>query len=128
MRMKLTKELLRANRAFNDWELCKFSEGRVYIAFTPADSRGVTSSKWQVIGVHEKTDPTGPWYNYGSKSFLGNMRSDALDKAKQWASEKYGIKEFAKSPFRGWHDAEAIKRAEQKLETLVNKTATVPKV
>lgn len=126
--MKLTKELLRANRAFNDWELCKFSEGRVYISFVPADSRGVTSSKWQVVGAHEKTDPTGPWYNYGNKSFLGKMRSDAFDKAKQWASEKYGIKEFARSPFRGWHDAEALARALKKLEIVGNKTSTAVKV
>lgn len=71
----------------------------VWLAFrTPHGPRDVVPSSWRVHRPGTKTDPDGPWYNHGSKTFTGKKNSAALQKAMDWASEKYGISGWVKIP------------------------------
>lgn len=103
--MKLTKAILRERKIFNSCEVCSRGGGAVWLSYHARDVRGVSPAKWMVVGVGGlKTDPSGHWGDYGSKSFCGTLRSDALDKAKAWATEKYGIATWERDPFGGWQD------------------------
>lgn len=56
-------------------------------------------SKSVVYSPFFKTDPNAPWYDYGNKTFSGK-RSESFEKAKEWASETYGIKEWKANRMR----------------------------
>jgi hypothetical protein len=107
---KLTEQLGTVG-IHNAWGFA--GHGNVYIGYTPGDSgRGGRSANWQVIRPGYKTDPKGPWYNNGYKTFSVYGRVDKepkLNEAKQWVSERYGIKEWARTPFGSWMDAEFVK-------------------
>lgn len=91
--------------------------GTVFIYYKAADTgRGCIPAWWAVHRVGYKTDPNAAWYAYGNKTFslVGGeshkeRKAKTLEVAKAWASEKYGIKEWAKDPFGNWMDAEFVK-------------------
>ena len=61
------------------------------------------SAAWQVISVQGQTDPEAHWQDYGQKTFLIDRWSEegALNAAKTFAAENYGITEWAKIPGLG---------------------------
>ena len=95
-------------------------KGNVYISYNSGNSRACQPSRWQVHRPGFKTDSTAHWMDYGSKSFLGRKQSGAFDEAKEWASERYGIKEWARTPFGDWMDAEFVKTRVAELKRLIN--------
>lgn len=84
------------------------------IYYDPAEpGRAYRPAKWSVHRPGFKTDPGGHWMNYGNKTFDVYSRSDKEPQraaAFEWASERYGVSEWARSPFGGWHPAEVVAR------------------
>lgn len=93
-------EALRELRVFNEYD---FAQGNVYIQYCPRITGRISSSaKWQVRKRGEETDSKAAWYNHGNKTFCVYGRAEKqpqLLAAIQWASEKYGILQWAKTPF-----------------------------
>jgi hypothetical protein len=80
----------------------------LFIGYTP--SARVSPGGWSVISPEFKTEPGGHWMHHGHKYFMGNRDSEALQEAMDWASKKYGVKEWVKVPgFKGdYFPAEAV--------------------
>lgn len=117
--MNKKAEVLSAVGVHNPHNFCVFGSGTVYIDYSPRDTgRGGHSASWQVTGVNHKTDPSGPWYNYGRKTWTCAVsdRAEKLAAAKAWASERYGITEWAKDPFGGWQDKRVVDAVNAKLK------------
>jgi hypothetical protein len=112
-------ETLRSLRIFNEWD---YAKGEVFISYTPnGDYRSMQVPEWKVTKGEEKTDDSerSPWYNYGRKTFVVMGREDKapkLEEAKAYASAKYGIKEWAKTPYGSWMEAEFVKRRNAELK------------
>ena len=92
--------------------------GNVYIVYTPNDNmRGGLSARWQVDRPGYRTDPDAHWQDRGCKTFdlfnVGGTHKEkkeiAFAEAKAWASERYGITEWARTPFGSWMDANFVK-------------------
>jgi hypothetical protein len=86
-------------------------------------SRDVVPSSWQVhkAGLSLST----AWYDYGAKSFSYSgvaSRKEALAEAIAWASERFGIKNWAKDPFGSYGDAEYIRNRIKELTSVSNQT------
>ena len=64
------------------------------IAITFSAAHSVFGPRWQVVrivrGRNVKTDHHASWHDYGRKTFLGNKRSDASERAKAWVAGQYG--------------------------------------
>lgn len=104
-------ERLRDVHMFNAYDFARDS-GRVFICYTPQDTgRSGHGASWGVHRIGYQTDPNGPWYHYGDKHFAVFMdtRAGALTKAQGWAGKKYGISEWARTPFGSWMDAGFVK-------------------
>jgi hypothetical protein len=110
-----SKDLL---KVFNDHQLA-VTFGRTggdaetqtpYIDYRAAASRSAVGSGWLVYRPGKTTDPKAHWADYGNKSFPNwtMSRAEALDAAKAWAGERYGVTEWQRSPFGGWHPAHVI--------------------
>lgn len=98
-----------------------FADGKLFLSYTPEDNgRGGHGAHWQAVKGNEETDPTAPWYNYGKKTFTvfsyhkgdghAAAKQRALDAIKQWASDKYGVQEWARTPYGSWMDAGFVKK------------------
>lgn len=85
----------------NTWE--QVGPGGVFVGYR-AGSRGVVAGSY-VVQVGEKTDPTGPWYNNGHKTFSGK-RDESLPLALAWASERFGIKNWRRNAMGDYIDAD----------------------
>ena len=115
---KLT-DAFRTIRIFNEYN---FADDQPYVSYTPnGDSRSMQVSQWSIIKGEERTDDnlSAPWYDYGRKTFVVMGREDKatkLEAAKAYASEKYGIKEWAKTPYGSWMDAEFVKARTKELK------------
>lgn len=114
--MSQLADALRELNVFNEHNLVsRFGGPRdVYVIYTPYEPR-IGGAYAQVISPHFKTEPTGGyWAHYGHKTFIGN-KAESMPKAIEWATEHYGIAEWAPSPFRGAkvpkHVLDAAKRA-----------------
>lgn len=91
--------------------------GTVFIDYYPNENgRGGRGARWVVDAVGFKVDPNAPWYAMGRKEFsiLGRgthaeVKAHQLEETKNWASEKYGIKEWERTPFGTFMDAEFVK-------------------
>lgn len=111
MPTKLTKAKLHAMGIRNPHNIA--SQGprpQVVIDYYPQDlGRGGHGAKWKVFEIGVQTDPTAPWYEHGNKAFyprypLNKENKDACrDAAMAWAAERYGIKEWERSPFGSYH-------------------------
>lgn len=123
LRPGMTKNQLREVRVFNAYDF--FSVGdRIFIDYSPATvGRGSMSAKWQVVryrdGQKVVTDPNAAWYNNKSKTFSVYSRNEKqaqLEAAQKWATEKYGIQEWAKaSPFDAYGSAAFVKARQGQL-------------
>lgn len=106
---KLTEQL-RTIRIFNAHDFAGY--GNVYISYCPQLlGRGGRSAHWGVYRAGYQTDRNAPWYDYGNKVFTVWGRQDKaakLEEAKAWASKKYKIKEWAKTPFGDYMDAKVV--------------------
>ena len=104
-----TKAQLNAMGVFNPHGLAKHCGGlTVYVEYSPQDlGRIAHFAKWQVIRIGYKTDPDGHWSDNGHKTFTAyNPREEKekqLQAALAWASERYGITEWERSPFGSYH-------------------------
>lgn len=49
-------------------------------------------------------------------SLFGSDRATVLEEAKTWASERFGIKEWARTPFNSLMDAEFVKSRNKELK------------
>jgi hypothetical protein len=117
-----SKPKLRLAGITNPWGLCVLGGGRVYIDHRSAGT--CISAAWMVYGVKGGTDPKGPWYNYGNKSFSSyGDKGKALAEAKEWATEKYGTLDWVRDPFGAWQDARVVARAVEKLKAGVKDNA-----
>ena len=114
---KLT-EAYRTVGVFNAYEFAR-DKGRIWIGYTPNDyGRAGRSACWHVYGRDIQTDPKAHWQDNGSKwfGFLGakgrnhsERKRSVLLLAQKWASEKYGIKKWARTPFGDWMEAEFVR-------------------
>ena len=112
----ITKSKLRELRIINSWDIAKISDSKIFISYSgPTYGRGPSNANWQVIGIGFKTDPEGPWYNYGRKTFnIWGVREDKkpqLAEAIKWASEIYGITKWEKDPFGDYQVEGATQKA-----------------
>lgn len=69
-----------------------------------SNSRDISTYKWSVWSPLFKTDADAAWYDNNAKVFLltGNeahkiRKANALERAKKWAAEQYGVTEWAKN-------------------------------
>lgn len=111
-------EALREVRVFNDHEFFNGDTpaGQVFLSYTSDLGRGGRGRYWHVHRVGYKTDPKGHWHHYGSKAFDAygtrdgmSARATALEDAKAWATAKYGITAWARTPFGSHGDAAFVK-------------------
>jgi hypothetical protein len=109
-----------------------YAKGNVAISYTPAQGSGAwrEAAKWQVDRGTYRTDDAPRdrqhWRNGGRKTFtVGNEAAKApqLEAAKTWASERYGIKEWAKTPYGDWMDAEFVAKRTAELKAAVKAQA-----
>ncbi len=111
MRKRTKKELLKIleeQRIFNSWEFA--GKGNVYITRISRDNKW-HRAQFKVIRPGFKTDPNAHWMDDGCKVFYLSGRDkfqETLKEAQDWAGEKYGIKEWVKTPFGDWMDKEFV--------------------
>ena len=108
--MKLTKAILRKRfRIFNPRDIATQQNGhKIFVVYSPqVVGRAYRSAKWSVASVTEQTDPNAHWTEHGTKTF--HCWHPMEDKEKQrlealaWATERYGIIEWERSPFGSYH-------------------------
>jgi hypothetical protein len=115
--MSKMQDLFRSEHVCNSYDICRLFGGVIYISYHAAvHGRCSSSAKWVVVGAGIRTDPGGPWYNYGNKTFLGRKDSKEREEAFRWASETYKVKDWARDPWGNWQDAEVMKRAIGKIK------------
>lgn len=107
---KAIREILNQNGIHNGFNLCEAGDGRIFISYFSRDARACMSSNWSVCGIKESTNPKAAWYDYGRKTFLGNMRDGSVSEAIKWATEQYNITEWKKDPFGDYQDAKVLER------------------
>jgi hypothetical protein len=119
--MKLTKNLLRQHRIFNSFDVAKATGGKLFISYSPPQyGRMADSANWQVRGLKFQTDPNGPWYNHGDKTFEVYNRQEKpvkLAEAIQWVQEHYGLKITDKDVWGDYHVEGTLKKIEAQLKT-----------
>ena len=73
----------------------------VAVSYNPIQKIGFTRcAEWEIFSPYFKTDPEAHWTDYGKKKFTVTHRGEkktVLAEAMQWASEKYGVQEWAKN-------------------------------
>lgn len=95
---------LRKRRVFNDWE---FFRGQPYIYRVSGGDWSRPS--WNVI--KEGVDLGDGWHDHGAKHFTIRGRSDitaARLRAQEWASEKFGVEEWAIGPYGAYGSKDFI--------------------
>ncbi len=116
---KLTKGDLRLLGIFNEYG---FADDHLYICYHPADNgRGGCGAKWAVVWGRRKTDPNSHFMDYYRKTFSVRGRDDRaprLAEAMEWASKKYEIKEWAKTPFGSMMEASFVAKRTLELQVL----------
>lgn len=71
------------------------------IGCTYAPAERLRPHKSRVYSPFFKTDPDAAWYDYGCKAFVGK-RAESMPQALAWATDQYGVSEWAPSPFGGY--------------------------
>jgi hypothetical protein len=103
---KLT-EKLRTVGVFNPYG---FYGDHPYIGSRAREARACRCAAWMVHKKNEVLD--NAWYNYGARAFTHGGRESkkkALADAQAWASDKFGIKEWARDPFGSYGEASFVK-------------------
>ena len=100
--MSKLADALRAMRVFNDHDLLtRFAADRrmaVCVSYIPHEAQMVNAARSQVSSPFFDTDRNAHWSDNGCKTFAGN-RAESMPLALAWAQKKYGITEWAPSPF-----------------------------
>lgn len=116
----MTKNQLKPLSVYNAFG---YASGRVYIDYHAGQSgRGATYPKWVVVHGKKDTDPEAHFLDYGRKVFTVNCRANKepeLIKCKDWASQKYGIKAWTKTPFGTWMEADFVKARNAELKAML---------
>ena len=113
--LKAQRELLNTRRVHNPHNLCAaFNPAckSVYIDYRAQDTgRAGVGAAWSVFGLGFQTEPNGPWYEHGSRSFGVLGREDkarCLEEAKNWATEAGYGDAWAKDPFGAWQTEDTM--------------------
>jgi|ERR1700721_1389691 len=110
-----TKARMEVARIHNSHNIANLTEQKIWICFSPADydRGGYGSAHYSVIHIGYKTDPDGPWYNHGNKTFLSLSKSkeEILPEAIIWTNEKFGSREWVRDPWGSYQDASALELA-----------------
>lgn len=115
--MSKQTELLRRVGVLNDYDFFRDGRPRVFLTYATSNSRSPIPARWLVHrlradGVEVVTNPDAHWADHGRKSFgsyrHGGRRA-ALAEAQAWAGERYGITEWARTPFGGYGDAAFVR-------------------
>lgn len=80
--------------------------GNVYVLFYPRDHIDSSRTRIHRLGYH--TDPKGSYRDGFDKYFTGN-KEHSLSAAMLWAGQKYGIMNWARTPYGSYMDAEFVK-------------------
>ena len=106
----------------NTWE--QVNVGDVFITYHPSQSRSPIPSYSAVHRKGYKTDPGAQWFYNGNKAFSGKKK-ESLERAKAWAGERYGIKNWRRNSCGDWIDADKkylpLKRDVEKREEKAKK-------
>lgn len=108
------RELLRSVGVVNAYLFAKVEGSPVYIDYRVEErGRAYQSAAWQVSRCGFKTDPDAHWRDAGKKTFLVHGRDKKAPQeaaAKTWASERFGVTEWAKTPFGTWMEKAFVER------------------
>jgi hypothetical protein len=118
--MSKTTDMLRSVGVFNDHGFFDGDgvRGTVWITYVSDRGRGGVGCYASMQRKGHKTDPNGPWYHHGNKALRSfrtprpantTERAHCIALAQEWASERYGITEWARTPFGGYGDAAYVK-------------------
>ena len=121
MKKKEFIEALRGVEVRNGHEFA--GHGKVYIVRHAAESgRGGGGARIRVYRPGYMTDPNGAWYDYKNKTFIysGNAEfKEKLQEAMEWCRIRYGITDWAKTPFGDWMDAAFVEARIKELLTKI---------
>lgn len=107
--MSKKKDQLRKIGICNDYDYAG-EKGVVFVTYRTGERDRYP--RWEVCRVGYMTDPHAHWRDCGNYTITVYGRGDKiakLEKAKEYAYERYGIREWAKSPFGSWFDAEFVR-------------------
>lgn len=100
-----------------------FANGEPYLNYYPLASYGHYSQDWV---CHKSGENLSGHIIYHGKSFstFGSgphheLKRRALEAAKAWAGERFGITEWARTPYGSWMDADFVKRRTAELKAMV---------
>lgn len=103
---KQQRELLARVRVHNAHNFANVDGSPVYIKYRPEErGRAYRPPAWQVCRVGYQTNPGGHYLDNGHKTFPIDGRDDKDPQeaaAKAWAAQRYGVTEWAKTPFGSW--------------------------
>ena len=110
----ITKAKLRELSLHNGWMITQAGAGKVFICYQPAASD--SGMAWQVVMPVAKTDPGGPWYQDGHRTFAIRGRGERAARllvALTWATNAYFVpgQEWERSPYGDYHPKGTIARA-----------------
>ncbi len=104
--MGVKDELREHLNVFNAHNYATVAGVNVWIDYRPqVTGRGYQSAAWQVFGNGFQTEDSperAHWRNYGLKTFnvfRREYKQSQLEAALAWASERYGIPEWERTPF-----------------------------
>jgi hypothetical protein len=113
----LTKSKLNAIGIHNPHNLAsRGAEPQVYVDYFPSvTGRAAKFARWSIGRIGYKTDPKGHWSEGYNKTFTVTCRADKEPqriKAIEWATERYKIKEWERSPFGSYHPTGTLAKVE----------------
>jgi len=114
--MRLTKAKLREMNIINAHDLAKAAGGlMLVVSYSPAENgRMARYAHWSVWRVGKAVDPSGHWQDHGSKTFTvrGREHKEPVRlEALRWASQKFGVQEWDKSPLGSYHPKGTLAKA-----------------
>lgn len=102
---KKLRELLALKNIHNDWELLGDTDGKIpFVMYRNGFKKNGVLSAWQVLVANRRTDPDGHYRDGFNKTFLvGEVGTvAAVEQARRWATERYDIHDWVKTPYGSW--------------------------
>jgi hypothetical protein len=116
-----TKAMCRAVRIFNEHN---YSQENVYIFYRAGENGRITiSAAWGIRDPRKSLSDR--WHDYNCKYFTTNgvkSRPAILAKALAWVTERYGIIQFAKTPFGSWMEKSFVEKRNAEILAEFEKT------
>ena len=113
----MTKNDWRELGIFNPHGIQERAKSKLYIGYKVQDyGLSGQGAGWAVYGRDFKTDPDGPWYDRGDKTFSVWGRDDkqtVLVIAMEWVKENYGITEWERGPWNSYFPKGTLAEAKQ---------------